>query len=99
MKLQDERGKVLTQELSLTQHSAQQNEKLIQKLKEEYKHKQKTLQILESQQITKTSKLNELSYKVGKLELNKNIDVEKLIEVLLKQTRDIEAMKENESHL
>lgn len=41
---------------------------------------------MESQSISKNSKLNELQYKVGKMELNKNIDVERLIEVLLKQT-------------
>lgn len=83
MKVQDQRQKVLQQELSITQHSAQQNEKLIGKLKDEFKSNQKGMQILESLQQTKTNKLNELQYKVKKMELNKNVNVEKLVEILL----------------
>ena len=41
------------------------------------------MQILESLQQTKTSKLNELQYKVKKMELNKNVNVEKLVEILM----------------
>ena len=86
MKLQDERSKILQQELSITQHGAQQNEKLIVKLKDEFKAKQKSCQVLEAQAHTRHAKLHEMEFKVGKLEMNKNIDVDKVVEVLLKQT-------------
>lgn len=33
------------------------------------------------------------------MELNKNIDVDKLIEVLMKQTLEIDELKKNESHI
>ena len=48
MKMQDQRQKVLQQELGLTQKVAQQNEKLIGILQEEYQKSEKDKQILEN---------------------------------------------------
>ena len=36
---------------------------------------------------------------MGKLDLNKNVDVDKVVEVLLKQTQELEQSKQNEAHL
>ena len=84
MKTGEQRQKVLQQELGITQKAAQQNEKLIGKLKEEYQKNVKEKQVLENLQVSRLGKMKELEHKAQHFELSKNVDVEKLVEVLLK---------------
>lgn len=50
-------------------------------------------------QVSRTSKLRELEHKAQHYELSKNINVEKLVEVLLKQDKENKELKDSISHL
>lgn len=82
---QEERQKTLQKELTLTHVSAQQNQKIIDNMKEQLQRNLKERQVLQNIDITKTSKLQELEYKMKGMDLNKSVNVEKLIDMLIKQ--------------
>lgn len=48
--------------------------------------------------VNRASKLQELEYKMKGVELGKNLDVEKLVELLLKKDKDLKEMKRSEAY-
>ena len=63
------------------------------KLKEEFQNNIRQKSVLENIQKAKQNKVNELEYKAKRFEMSKDINVEKLTEILFKQDAEIKELK------
>ena len=71
----------------------------MEKLKEEFQSNIRQKSVLENIQKSKQNKVDELEYKAKRFEMSKNINVEKLTEILFKQDEEIKSLKQNEIHI
>jgi len=92
------RQKTLQESLTITHKSAQQNQKLIDSMKEQLQRSIKEKQVLENIDMTKTSKLQELEYKMKGMDLSKNLNVEKLIDLIIKQDKELKELRKSEQY-
>lgn len=65
-------------------------------MKEQLQRTHKEKQVLTNLDKTKTGKLQELEYKMKGMDLSKNLNVEKLIELIIKQDKELRDLRKSE---
>ena len=68
-------------------------------MKEQLQKTHKEKQVLANLDKAKTGKLQELEYKMKGLDLSKNLNVEKLIELIIKQDKELKELRKSEQYL
>ena len=71
---------------------------MIDSMKEQLQRSIKEKQVLENIDMTKTSKLQELEYKMKGMDLGKNLNVEKLIDLIIKQDKELRDVRKSEQY-
>ncbi|CDW75699.1 UNKNOWN [Stylonychia lemnae] len=94
----DKRSKILQQELTFTQKSLSQCEKIIEKLKEELKQSEQERVRLFQYKQNKAQRLEELEHQVKKIDISEHINITKVIDMLSTKDKELSQLKKNEKN-
>lgn len=95
----ENREKILKDEIEQTHQQIANQDKIIEKLKDELKRGQRENQKLVQYKQSQSKRLGDLEEKARDLEILQGLDIQKLLGILQKQDKTIETLKKEETRL